>query len=199
VPINQEEAEHIAARITPIFDRVSADYDFAKYPGADYLRFKTSFSSLNRINNDISDSLRWKWGHWDKPNFPQRHKNLIAHIKLLWPQFVASGSGATSSRTYQWWSSALARKTAYITVAYITHLVHYREPLPIIDQHNFRAMNSLLRDARPTHRGKKKPSQWADIVELKDFMEAVRARLTNRGFEELDRFLMMYGSNHAAR
>lgn len=40
---------------------------------------------------------------------------------------------------------------------------------PIIDQHNFRGMNALLRKLRPAMRIKKKPSNWADIINLKDF------------------------------
>ncbi|MBU6206012.1 MAG: hypothetical protein KJS45_11570 [Bacteroidetes bacterium] len=32
----------------------------------------------------------------------------------------------------------------YITIAFITHLVHHSKGIPIIDQRNFRAMNYFL-------------------------------------------------------
>jgi hypothetical protein len=199
VPITPNEAALVVAQITPIFGQILAEYDFGKYPSADYIRFKVSFSALQNPNPDIADAMVWKWGHWGKPNYPRHHRDLIAEIQGLWPQFVGSGSGQTSSQTFQWWSDQLARPTTYITVAYISHLVHHNEPLPIIDQHNFRAMNSLLSGIRQNHQMKKKPSSWTDIVELKQFMASIQVGLPQRNFDEIDRFLMMYGKNHAAR
>jgi hypothetical protein len=60
-------------------------------------------------------------------------------------------------------------------------------------------MNSLLRDVKTTHSGKKKPSTWQDIVELGTFMTEVSKALGNKSFEELDRFLMMYGKHVVER
>lgn len=107
------------------------EYDFGKYPADDYQRFKLSFSSLKNENSDINDALIWKWGHWGKENFPQRHKDLISEIEMLWPEFIESGKSSTSADTYNWWYAELGSQTRYITVAYITHLIHYDEPLPI--------------------------------------------------------------------
>lgn len=199
MPITQTEANQIATRIQPIFNQVLNEYDFGKYPAADYQRFKITFSLLATPNPDIQDSLIWKWGHWRKPNFPQHHRDLIAEVQMLWPQFIVSGYGNTSARTFEWWSTQLANRTRYITVAFITHLVHNSEPLPIIDQHNFRAMNAFIGCLHPERKAKKKPSSWNDIVSLKSFMLLVCNSIPNCTFGELDRFLMMYGRNYAAR
>jgi hypothetical protein len=197
--IMQTEAIQIAKYISPIFVRVSSTYDFTKYPASDYDRFKRVFSSLAEVNNEIGNALLWKWGHWGKANYPQKHRNLVAEVSHLWPVFISSGYGASSQRTYEWWSQKLNRTTTYITVAYITHLVHSSEPLPIIDQHNFRGMNALLHKIRPSYIAKKKPSQWADIIDLKNFMVSISQALGSRSFEEIDRFLMMFGKNHVER
>jgi hypothetical protein len=199
IPITQNETNQIVARITPIFNQVLNEYDFGKYPAADYDRFKTSFAGLTNLNNDIADAMTWKWGHWGKQNYPQHHKNLIVEIQSLWPQYVGAFNKNTSEQTFQWWRGRLNRQTTYITIAYITHLIHHQEPLPIIDQHNFRAMNSLLGCVRQPMRSKKKPSNWNDIIALKNFMSSIQAALPQRTFSELDRFLMMYGRNYAAR
>jgi hypothetical protein len=200
MPITKNETNQIVARIAPIFQQVLNEYDFRKYPAADYARFKASFTALANPNNDISDAMIWKWGHWGKPNYPQRHQDLITEIQGLWPQYVNSFKNNTSEQTFLWWRSHLNRQTTYITVAYITHLVHHQEPLPIIDQHNFRAMNSLLGCVRQPTRSKKKPSNWNDIIALKHFMTSIHAALPQqKTFSELDRFLMMYGRNYAAR
>lgn len=199
MPISQNETNQIIERITPIFDQVLNEYDFGKYPAEAYTRFKDAFSSLTCTSNDISDAMIWKWGHWGKQNYPQDHRNLIAEVQGLWPQFLASGYTETSAQTFEWWRVHFNRQTTYITTAYITHLIHHDNPLPIIDQHNFRAMNSLLGCVRPPMRSKKKPSNWADIVTLSEFMTSIQAAIPHRSFSELDRFLMMYGRNYAAR
>jgi hypothetical protein len=199
MPITQHETNLIVTKITPIFNQVINEYDFRKYPAANYEQFKNSFAALNNENNNITDAMKWKWGHWGKQNYPQHQKNLITEIMELWPQYVDSVNNNTSEQTFQWWERHLNRKTTYITVAYITHLVHYQEPLPIIDQHNFRAMNSLLGCIRQPMHLKKKPSNWNDIIVLKCFMTSILNVLPERNFNELDRFLMMYGKNYAVR
>jgi hypothetical protein len=195
VPITQAEANQITIPIVSIFHQVLEDYDFRKYPAYYYAHFKTVFAALNPSNADIEAAMIWKWGHWGKVDFPGRHKELIRELQQLWPQFMASGSTNTPLRTFEWWKDRLNRQTTYITVAYITHLIHHAEPLPIIDQHNFRAMNALIRLVRPGGKPKKKPSNWADIQSLKSFMMVLVAAIPNLSFSDLDRFLMMYGRN----
>ncbi len=193
------EANQIAESITPIFQQVLDEYDFRKYPAAVYSRLKIAFSSLTAPHADIKDALVWKWGHWGKSNYPQHHRDLIAEVQDLWPSFVKSGFSNTSVRTFEWWNSHIDRKTAYITVAFITHLVHHDEPLPIVDQHNFRAMNSLIGCLRHEVEPKKRPSSWSDIEMLRSFMTQMTGAMPDRSFSELDRFLMMYGRNYVKR
>ena len=199
MPITSAEATLIAGHISPTFQKVLDEYQFGKYPAADYERFKASFSKLTPLADDIKGAMVWKWGHWGKPNFPRHHLALIREIQSHWPRYVTSGCTGTANQTFDWWKDVLNRQTTYITVAYITHLIHYKEPLPIIDQHNFRAMNALIRAIRPNHRSKKRPSNWSDIQQLKAFMASVQKLMPNRSFAEIDRFLMMYGRNHAVR
>lgn len=195
----EAELNRITAKIQPIFDSVLNEYDFQKYPAREYTHFKSRFSSLSTSDSDIERALIWKWGHWGKQNYPQKQRNLIAEIQTLWPKFVASSSKDTSVSTFQWWQTQLNRRSRYITVAYITHLIHHNEPLPIIDQHNFRAMNSLIGLIDKSAAFKKKPSNWTDISSLKLFMATLHTAMPNRDFSELDRFLMMYGRNYASR
>lgn len=199
MPIEKNEIDLVIEKILPIIDDVIAEYDFRKYPSAEYENHKSSFSTLSESHINIAGAMKWKWGHWGKPNFPAAHKNLIVKIERLWPKFIASDCVQNSNLTYMWWSKNLNKKTTYITVAYITHLIHYDEPLPIIDQHNFRAMNELLGSIKPSRKSKKKPSNWDDIMTLKSFMECLKEKLPSKSFSDIDRFLMMYGKNHAAR
>ena len=191
--ISNDEARQIAESIRPIFDEVSSNYSFEKYPAVPYGRFKAAYAAFETNNHEIHDSLVWKWGHWGKAEFPQAHKNLITEVKGLWPFFLTSGKTRTAQDTFEWWLEKLGRQSRFITVAFITHLVHYRAPLPIIDQHNFRAMNALLSAIRPAKIRDRKPNSWNDISDLTEFMTSLLSYLPGKRYEELDRFLMMYG------
>lgn len=193
MPLDADEAATVAQAIAADFSRISAAYDFTKYPADAYRRFRERFALLASENPEIRPALLWKWGHGNKSNFPAAHRDLIEKIESLWPVFVRSDAPADSARTFEWWHNALHPQSVYITVAYLTHLVHHREPLPIIDQHNFRAMNALVRLVQPSYKFKQKPSRWADILELKGFMLALLPLLDCEGFGDLDRFLMILG------
>lgn len=198
MPLTLPEENRIAVLINPIFADVLAQYDFGKYPANSYQSFKNTFSKLPPKNGQISDALLWKWGKSGQNNYPQSYTNLIAEISGHWGDFVRSGATATSQETFEWWNKTLHRKTTFITEAYITHLVHHTQ-LPIIDQHNFRAMNYLKSKVRVGYRYKKKPSNWNDIQSLKQFMDMLLRKLPNLSFGDLDRFLMMYGRNQVPR
>lgn len=197
--ITQNEVVRIVSQITLIFNPVLNHYDFKKYPLAPYHAFRDSFANLNPTNDDIHNALIWKWGHWGKPNFPQAHRNLIQEIQGLFPIYRLEMGDHTPHNTFDWWCHHLNRPTTYITVAFITHLIHYEAFFPIIDQHNFRGMNALLRPLRPSMPIKKKPSNWEDIINLKDFMMSTHNHFTGTTYSEIDQFLMMYGKQYVER
>lgn len=192
--INATEAQQIAQFIFFCFSQISKKYDFKKYPKCVYDRCKFKFSALNPGKQDIHDALVWKYGHWGKSNFPGKHRTLISEVQKLWPQFIKTGKHRLPQDTFQWWQSEWRPKKRYITVAFITHLIHHRSKIPIIDQHNFRAMNHLIA-MKKNHSYKKAPSSWQDILDLKDFMAILLPHLNNVDRSELDRFLMMWGKN----
>ena len=194
IQINQTEAQQIARFIFSCFNQVSQQYDFKKYPKWVYDRCKLKFSALNPANQDIHDALVWKYGDWGKSNFPATHRNLISEVQELWQEFTETGNHHSPHDTFQWWQSKWP-KTRYITIAFITHLIHHNSAIPIIDQHNFRAMNNLIAMVRKNHSYKKAPSFWQDISDLKDFMCALLPHLNNMNISELDRFLMMWGKS----
>ncbi|PMZ92911.1 MULTISPECIES: hypothetical protein [unclassified Pseudomonas] len=164
-------------------------YSFKKYPALDYDSFKDTFSALAE-KVDLSAALLWKWGHWGKDDFPSKQKALIGEIESLWPAFrgwaLSAGDQFTPEATFRWWHKRLGR-LRYITSAYLTHLIHPLQ-VPLIDQHNFRAMNHL----RQIPAAKKKPSTWCDIVRLKHFLREASQRF-QRQETEFDKYLMMYG------
>jgi hypothetical protein len=192
VSITGNEAKQISELISPIFNQHLAKYSFKKYPAVDYARFKEAYSKMDILNEEIYGSLVWKWGHVGKDNFPLEQKELIKKIEKLWPDYVENKGRATAKDTFIWWKAKLPI-TSYITAAYITHLVHHADLLPIIDQHNFRAMNHFIKQVKSVHKANKTPRSWDDISELKSFMTGVLEHLPEKNFDELDRFLMMYG------
>ena len=196
--INEYEAKNIAVFIQKNLEKLLPEFDYSKYPQEHYNSFLTSFSSLNIQNKDIENALKWKWGHCKKTNFPDTHRKLIQKIQEAWPEFLTANKKANPRETFYWWKNRFSGK-AYITSAFITHLIHHQESIPIIDQHNFRGMNSLITKERIKFTFKKKPSNWEDVENLAKFMKSISQHMSEVPFSDLDKFLMMYGKNHAKR
>ena len=186
--ISEEKAHEIAMKIEPNYERLVRKYRYDKYPKDPYDNFKEIFSNLTQENNKIEKALIWKWGHWCKKNFPQSHRNLIKEVNDLWPEFIESKVGSDSKNTFFWWRKRLVKYHRFITVAYLTHLVHHKQ-IYIIDQHNFRAVNYLI----GVGNAKKKPSNWEDVLLVKDFIEKVCKVMNENDYGKMDRFLMEYG------
>ena len=189
--INPTQAQQIAQFISFCFNQIHKKYNFKKYPKYVYNGFKIKFSALNAANQDIHNALVWKYGHWGKSKFLPAHYTVIQDVQKLWPQFIKTGNHHSPHGTFQWWQSKWP-KTRYITAAFITHLIHHKS-IPIIDQHNFRAMNTLIARVKKNHSYKKVPSSWQDILDLRDFMITLLPHLNNVNVSNLDRFLMMWG------
>ncbi len=188
-PLKAPDWKSIAEEVEANYASHRALYSFKKYPAFDYEGFKATFSALAE-EADLLAALLWKWGHWGKDDYPSKQKALIGEIESLWPVFrgwaLSAGDQFTPETTFQWWDKRLGR-LRYITSAYLTHLIHPLQ-VPIIDQHNFRAMNHLWRISS----AKKKPSNWGDIVRFKHFLREASERF-QRPEAEFDKYLMMFG------
>ena len=179
----------IAGEVQTTYSEYFVQYSYTKYPAQDYQRFKQTFSAF-KPDVELDSALLWKWGHWGKTNYPSKQGALIAEISALWGEYLkwvgALADTPSPKDTFQWWGEQLGR-LRYITTAYLTHLIHPRE-VPIIDQHNFRAMNHLHRGHKP----KSKPSDWNDIARLKRFLTEATTKL-QFSESDFDKYLMMYG------
>jgi len=192
------EAWQIAKAIRPRLTEYVAQYDTKKYWPDVYQRVRREFRQPERVSTrTLREALRWKYGHLGKPSIPTAHELLISQLQRGWSAAVAALPSAPENAI-----TAIDRyfggKTRFITVAFLLHLLHPRK-VPIIDQHNFRAVNALLGGVRPAWKNKKKPAQYADILLVAEFMEAVLAAWRRRAPKSvpsdraLDKFLMMYG------
>lgn len=84
MPVTRAEADKIVRKISPVFSEVVKEYDFRKYPADQYRVLREQFAVVAAPPESIEQALVWKWGHWDKPNFPQHHRLLISEIQELW-------------------------------------------------------------------------------------------------------------------
>lgn len=195
-PLSEVELKDIAGRIGCVFDDVLCRYDGAKYPERPYQQMVASFAQRSPQNSEIESAMKWKWGHWGKANFPEHHKRLIALITNTWPKYTETDC-LSPRDTFSFWLKELKKPHRYILVAFLTHLVHATE-VPIIDQHNYRAMLFLLRATNRTPDVKKKPSNWRDIEDLGAFLSSLSHHM-GKSKRELDKFLMMYGRYRVPR
>jgi hypothetical protein len=180
--------------ISKSFDCYVSLYDHNKYPGQIYESAKRSFSSLKSNEGEISDALNWKYGNIGKANYPEAHKRIIKEVANSWQQFVRSTAIKSPEDTFDWWKSRLSKgkSSRFVTIAFITHLVHHKKHVPIIDQHNYRAMNYFKNNSVLSPDAKKNPSNWDDIECLKGFISDISKSL-NKKNNEVDKYLMMFG------
>jgi len=132
-----------------------------------------------------------------KPGIPPAHERLISQIQRGWAATVAAlpedpaGAFLTLDRDF-------GGKTRFITVAFFLHLLH-PDKVPIIDQHHFRAVNTLMVGVRPSWTSKRQPSKYDDLALVAACIETVLAAWLLRapdsapGVRDLDKFLMRYG------
>lgn len=195
--LSSDEARRIARAIRPWLDEYADRYDQKKYWPNVYTAVRREFRQPAGASPDaIRDALRWKWGHLSKPAFPAAHARLIAQIQDGWPEAVAALPASTVGAFEE--LDARFGPKRFITVAFLLHLLR---PLsvPIVDQHNFRAVNSLMRQVRPTWQSKTKPTRYRDLETVTMFMAAVlkgwrqSMPASAPSSRRLDKFLMMYG------
>lgn len=154
-------------------------------------------------DGNIRTAALWKFGHLRKNRIPRHHEHLILSLQRQWPALCSTLIGPTAE-VFTKLKNAIGGRDPFITVAFFVHLLRSSE-VPIIDQHNFRAMNYYCMAVRPAWRPKSKPRTYQDLVTLSSFLSDIGCRWvasdqsTVPDERKLDRFLMMYGKALKAR
>lgn len=197
--LTRNEFAHIVRKIRPIFDEVAGRFDEDKYPPQVNKQALAAFGRPQQVSPEVLRSaLLWKYGHLRKKGkIPPVHQKLIAEFQSAWPRVVGS-LPAVPEQAFMEVDSLCGGRTRFITVAFLIHLL-FPKQVPIIDQHNFRAVNALFHDLRPMWLGRSQPSKWSDVVLVGTFVEAVLSAWRDQApasvptRHKLDQFLMMYG------
>lgn len=192
------EAGRAVELIRPYFDKYVSEYDERKYPPRVYEALLCAFRTPEKVSNhDIRTALFWKFGHLGKGRIPSRHEKLISFVKEHWPD-LSSATLGPPVKVFDHLAAGVGRAHRYITVSFLLHLLRPVE-VPIIDQHNFRAMGHYFSVVRPGCRPKSGPSSYRDLETLSSFLNAIKDSWesiepsTVPTMYRLDRFLMMYG------
>jgi len=198
--LSVSEAWQVVKAIKPRFAEYVSRYDTKKYWPSVYQRVRREFLHPKKLGPDtLREALLWKYGHLGKPAIPPAHERLISQVQKGWLAAVAALPHSPEA-AFAALDQDFGGKTRFITVAFLLHLLNPRK-IPIIDQHNFRAVNALLIGVRPVWKVRGRPSQYTDILLVASFMEAVLTTWARRAPEsaptgrDLDKFLMMYGKS----
>jgi hypothetical protein len=119
-------------------------------------------------------------------------------LQHKWPEVISGIDEPAQDVVFERISAVVGGSSRYITKTFLLHLLRPNK-IPIIDQHNFRAMNHFLKTVHPGWRSKSKPSTYTDLATFSDFDRAILSRwkaLDPVGVpseRNLDRFLMMFG------
>ena len=167
------DARSIILAIEPELSRFAEQYDEGKYPPSELKRLREMFASPDSVGvADVRDALVWKYGHTGKGNYPGQQRALGVRIAEAWPENAIRSSEDPEDAFWRW--RKLLGPTSFITVCFLLHLVRPTE-LPILDQHNYRAVTHHLADAGLPLVAKAKPSRFDDLLLVRDFTNAVPA------------------------
>jgi hypothetical protein len=199
------ECAAVVEKIRPQFEPVARRFDSGKYPQDVYERVLAAFAKPKRVTPAaLRDALLWKYGHLRKAGkIPGAHRRLIAAAQRAWPR-LAPEIPSDPEQAFALIDSRLGGPTRFISVTFLVHLVSQGR-VPIIDQHNFRAVNSLAGEVRSIWHTRRKPSRWADVVLVAAFMEGITVAWRQQDpasvptLRRLDQFLMRYGKDVKAR
>jgi hypothetical protein len=196
--LTSDEALHIVEGVRPHFRAYCDQYETGKYWPQTYATVRKAFQQPRTVSADtLRQAILWKYGHLRKSRIPTAHEALIADLQARWP-VLSRALPATPDAAFAMLHEAFGGATRYVTVAFLTHLL-YPKAIPIIDQHNFRSVNALIRAVRPSWRIKRLPSRYEDIQVVDQFMRTVAAVWTQWSpadapcLRDIDKFLMMYG------
>lgn len=194
--LSPNQLQDIAARIQPDFHRLVQAFDLSKYPQSVYLNFVSRFASPSAVKKaDVSDALRWKFGHWKKLNYPAAHKDLIDRVSSKWT-ILTQPELSDPNVLFD----ALNNDFRFITASFLTHLVH-PTTIAIIDQHNFRSLGHFVSRVIPNWRHKAAPSNFQDLLDVSYFLTSLAKSkaLTLNGatasLRDVDMFLMAHGKS----
>jgi hypothetical protein len=169
--LNNSQKEMINRKIDFFFDEIILKYEENKYDEKEYDRLKCLFENAQDVKKvALRHALMWKYGKKTFETF-KRNESHVGTVDLLWekwPIFVKRRLSAGQPQFDFLFSNA--KKTQYISVAFICHLLSPDE-VPIIDQHNFRALQYFLHDEKYPENVKMKPNSWDDIQSLKSFID----------------------------
>ena len=195
---SEPEATAIVQGVIPHFEHFADQYDTKKYWPEVYETVLQAFEAPAVVPPKmLRNALLWKYGHLGKPAIPAHHERLIKQIQEGW-RTTLTMLPAQPEPAFAILNEEFGNKNRFITVAFLLHLLFPRE-VPIIDQHNFRAVNGLMSDVRAGWRSKKKPSRYSDIQLVAGFTHVVLAvwrRVAPASVpseRDFDKFLMMYG------
>lgn len=200
--LSVKEAVRIAALISSDLRDYVGRYDTRKYPPEVYDRIRRAFSVPKGVTRaDIETAILWKYGHLGKSGYPKHHVGLIQDVQKLWPAFLRSGSMRPDAMR-EFWANELGRPKAFITIAFLVHLLHQHD-LPIIDQHNYRAVNYYMTKVRRSWVSRRMPRHMDDLRLVAEFIKSVQSAWPSGAHHpsarDLDKYLMMFGKALKAR
>jgi hypothetical protein len=190
---NPKAASCIVEHVRPIFDEFEKRYDAVKYPPSVLTRARAAFSSLTFTDSHLAEALVWKYGHWCKHRFPGSHGRLISELQIKLARGVPPPRMQGPLNTFAYWTRLIGLQRAFVTRVFLTHLAHPNE-VPIVDQHNWRALRYLVSKCAPRRTLKRRADQWCDVMLLNQVLELLASRL-HKERDQVDRFLMMYGKD----
>ena len=196
IELSDEILADIHSKVDCFYELIKGKYDAALYQEEVYNELVKRFSRPSSVARaDIEKALRWKYGKKEQERLAPGHINVLEDIASGWNDFTAREL-TSPEESHSYWMLTLNRKSAYISVSYIIHLVYYRShSLPIIDRFNWAATKYFLSLGGVELRNS--PTKYSDILLVKEFIDLLLSEDSSKAFRDVDKYLMMFGKHVA--
>ena len=193
-PFKKETIKKIINELNSDGDRLLEKYD---YDIPEYNRLTKIFKKPTQVkDDDIKKALKWKYKIYFKT-----HWSTTENIQKNWNHFTFFLSCGTPKMKdiYKYWEQ---KGCSCVTSTWFAHLTLHNDKdiIPIIDQHNFRALNYYAEEYDNQKinncwaKKGEKPTSYDDLLNLKKLIiDLLEDKELKYEYRDLDIILMMYG------
>lgn len=197
--LNEKEKRSIVAVVQEKLDTHLSHFPFARYPNEPLNEWQRIFCDPSSVPTEIiKKALSWHFGNWQRKGLALAHRNIIASIIKVWPEYTELHS-QDAAQVLQFWKQRLP--DWHHGFGAVTFLLHLQRPdqFELADRHRIDAMFEMLKAIDHSDKDRTTSLSLTDLQDYTTFFRAIFPKLPHGNDSRImfDRFLKSYGNRHA--
>lgn len=202
--LSKKQKNRISKKIGYFYEEIKLKYESKKYDEDKYAELRELFQDIGAIDEDVicedltDSALAWKYARTvDDLRANGQYTEVRYSLYDNWEEFKLKEwqERPSGKAIFNYWFEEVDYPISFITAAFIAHLCRPNQ-VPIVDQHNLRAVRYFLSDVNAENNLTQNPNTWEEIRTVKKFIRTFSAD-RNVSVRDLDKYLMMFGKHVA--